>query len=541
MGTTVFTGGTILIDAAAAQGPLTTTAVAFRDGRVAALGAEAEALAAREPDAETIDLAGGTLAPAPGDGHAHPLLGGQEDLGPAIRKASDLQGVLGAVAAWKAAHPDAAWIVGGSYDATFAEGGLFDARWLDEVTGDTPAVLRAWDYHTAWVNSAALAAGGITAETPDPPLGRIVRRADGSPLGTLQEAAANDFLADVVPAFSLEQRIASIEHATRRYAAQGTTWLQDAWVEPSDIEVYRAAATQGRLHARVNLAFRADPARWREQLAEFSAARDEVHGIGADRLTARTIKFFVDGVIESHTAALIDAYADRPGEHGLPNWTPEELSAAAIAFEAAGFQLHLHAIGDAANRFALDALEAAIAANGPAERHHVIAHVALLDPADVARFAALGVIANFEPYWAQCDAVMRDLTIPHLGHPRDEWQYLIGSVHRSGATVSFGSDWPVTTLDWRPALSTAITRHSHAEPAAPAWLPDERVDAATAYAAYTRGIARQALAPDRGTLAVGQTADAVWLSADPLTIAPEAIAELEVRGTWLAGDATFRA
>ncbi|WP_449281056.1 amidohydrolase [Leucobacter sp.] len=541
MGTTVFTGGTILIDAAAAQGPLTSTAIAFRDGRVVALGAEAEQLAAQDPSAERIDLAGGALAPAPGDGHAHPLLGGQEALGPAIREASDVRGILDAVAAWKAAHPEAEWIVGGSYDATFAEGGLFDARWLDEVTGDTPTILRAWDYHTAWVNSAALAAGGITAETPDPPLGRIVRRADGSPLGTLQEAAANDFLATTAPAFSLERRIGAIEQATRRYAAQGTTWVQDAWVEPADIEVYRTALAQGRLHTRVNLAQRADPARWREQVAEFTAAREGVRALGADRLSAETVKFFVDGVIESHTAALIAPYADRPHEHGLPNWTPEELSAAATAFDAAGFQLHLHAIGDAANRFALDAIEAAIRTNGPRERHHVIAHVALLDPADVARFAALGVIANFEPYWAQCDAVMRDLTIPHLGHPRDEWQYLIGSVHRSGATVSFGSDWPVTTLDWRPALSTAVTRHSHTEPGAPAWLPEERVDAATAYAAYTRGIARQALAPDRGTLAVGRTADAVWLSADPLRIAPEAIAELEVLGTWLAGTQTHRA
>jgi len=541
MGTTVFTGGTILIDAASGHGPLTSTAIAFRDGRVVALGADAEALAAQDPTAETIDLAGGTLAPAPGDGHAHPLLGGVEAVGPAVREAEDLQGILDAVAAWKAGHPDAAWIVGGSYDATFAEGGLFDARWLDEVTGDTPTILRAWDYHTAWVNSAALAAGGITAETPDPPLGRIVRRADGSPLGTLQEAAANDFLAGTVPPFSLEQRVGAIEQATQRYAAQGTTWVQDAWVEPGDIEVYRTALAQGRLHTRVNLAQRADPARWREQVAEFASARAEVRALGADRLSAETVKFFVDGVIESHTAALIAPYADRPDEHGLPNWTPAELTEAATAFEAAGFQLHLHAIGDAANRFALDALEAAAEANGPRERHHVIAHVALLDPADVARFAALGVIANFEPYWAQCDAVMRDLTIPHLGHPRDEWQYLIGSVHRSGATVSFGSDWPVTTLDWRPALSTAITRHSHTEPTAPAWLPDERLDAATAYAAYTRGIARQALAPDRGTLDIGQTADAVWLSADPLRIAPEAIAELEVLGTWLAGDATFRA
>lgn len=541
MSITVFTGGTVLVDPAHEGGPLTSTAIAFSSGAVVALGAEAEALS-NAPGAQLVDLAGGTLAPAPGDGHAHPMLGGVEALGPEIRAAENLQGILDAVARWKAANPEAEWIVGGSYDATFTEAGLFDARWLDEVTGDTPTILRAWDYHTAWVNSAALAAGGITAETPDPALGRIVRRADGSPLGTLQEAAANNFLAEVVPAFTLDQRLDAIERATREYAALGMTWVQDAWVEPGDIEVYLAAANQGRLHARVNLAFRADPARWREQLAEFDAARSAVRALGADRLSGETVKFFLDGVIESHTAALLAPYADQPDETGLPNWDAAELTAATTAFDALGFQLHLHAIGDAANRHALDALEAATAANGPRDRHHVIAHVALLDPADVDRFAALGIIANFEPYWAQCDAVMRDLTIPHLGHPRDEWQYLIGSVHRSGATISFGSDWPVTTIDWRPAVSTAITRHSHTDPEAAAWLPEERVDAATAYGAYTAGIARQALAGEtRGILAIGRVADAVWLAANPLTIAPEAIADLAVLGTWLAGTRTFAA
>ncbi|MCW2288888.1 hypothetical protein EDF60_0179 [Leucobacter luti] len=539
MSITVFTGGTVLVDPTHEDGPLTSDAIAFSSGTVVALGAEAAALADAE-DAQLIDLAGGSLAPAPGDGHAHPMLGGVEALGPAIRAAADRQGILDAVAAWKAEHPDAEWIVGGSYDATFSEGGLFDATWLDEVTGDTPTILRAWDYHTAWVNSAALAAGGITSETPDPALGRIVRRADGSPLGTLQEAAANNFLADVVPAFTLEQRLDSIERATREYATLGMTWVQDAWVEPGDIEVYLAAATQERLHTRVNLAFRADPARWRDQLTEFVAARASVRELGAERLSGETVKFFLDGVIESHTAALLAPYADQPDDTGLPNWDVSELTAATTAFDALGFQLHLHAIGDAANRYALDALEAATATNEPRVRDHVIAHVALLDPADVERFAALDVIANFEPYWAQCDAVMRDLTIPHLGQPRDEWQYLIGSVHRSGATISFGSDWPVTTIDWRPAVSTAITRHSHAEPEAEAWLPNERVDAATAYGAYTAGIARQALASDtRGTLAVGRVADAVWLADNPLAIAPELIADLAVLGTWLAGTRTF--
>ena len=534
---TVFVNGTVLVHPSHPAGAVTSDAIAFAAGRVAALGSDAREL--REAaGVEVIDLAGGVLAPALGDGHAHPLLGGVEALGPQVRDAADLAGILAAVAEWKAAHPEAEWIVGASYDATFAEGGLFDARWLDEVTGDTPTILRAWDYHTAWVNSAALAAGGITAETPDPALGRIVRRTDGTPLGTLQEAAANDFLADVVPAFAEAQRLDAIERATRGYAEQGTTWIQDAWVEPADLELYLVAAAAGRLHTRVNLAFRADPARWRDQLAEFVANRERVRALGHRRLTAETVKFFVDGVIESHTAALIDPYADRPDDRGLPNWSDAELAEATRACDAEGFQLHLHAIGDAANRSALDALAAAQQANPPRERHHVIAHVALLDPADVARFAELGVIANFEPYWAQCDAVMRDLTIPHLGHPRDDWQYLIGSVHRSGATVTFGSDWPVTTRDWRPALSTAITRHSHTEPGADAWLPEERIDAGTALGAYTAGIARQALAPERGTLEVGRVADAVWLSDDPLTIAPEAIADLAVHGTWLAGEVT---
>ena len=543
MSTTVFTGGTILVDPTAEHGPLYSPAIAFKDGRVVALGGDAdELIPGLDPAAgdEHIDLAGGTLAPAPGDGHAHPLPGGVEALGPRIRQAEDLQGIIAAVAEWKREHPEAEWIVGGSYDATFSENGLFDASWLDEVTGDTPTILRAWDYHTAWVNSAALAAGGITAETPDPPLGRIVRRADGSPLGTLQESAANNFLGEVVPPFSLEDRLDALERATRAYAAQGTTWVQDAWIEPVDLEVYHAAVAQDRLHTRVNLAQRADPLTWREQVVRFVAERERIRELGAERLSAETVKFFVDGVIESHTAALLEPYADMPGEYGLPNWTPEELAAAVTAFDAEGFQLHLHAIGDGANRYALDALAAARAANPARERHDVIAHVALLDPADLTRFAELDVIANFEPYWAQCDAVMRDLTIPHLGHPREEWQYLIGSVARSGATISFGSDWPVTTIDWRPAVSTAITRHSHEEPGASAWLPDERIDAASAYAAYTKGIARQALAADdRGTLSVGRVADAVWLSADPLSVEPETIPGISVQGTWLAGERTF--
>ena len=534
----VFTGGTIILEADRAGKTQLSHAIAFSGDRVAAVGDDAAALALT-PEAEVIDLAGGTLAPGIGEGHAHPILGGLEAVGPQVRDAADLDGVLQAVADWKAAHPEAEWIVGASYDATFAPGGNFQAAWLDAVTGDTPAMLRSWDYHTIWVNSAALGAGGITAETPDPPLGRYVRDETGTPTGTLQEAAANNFIADVVPAYALSERVAAIDAATRDYAAQGTTWVQDAWVEPSDVPTYLEAARADRLHTRVNLAFRADPATWRDQVAAFTAQRDEIRALGHDRLSAETIKFFVDGVIESHTAALAAPYADRPDERGLPNWAEDEIVAAAKAFDLAGFQLHIHAIGDDANRIALDTVEAVQRDNPERDRAHVIAHVAMLAPDQIARFAELDVIANFEPFWAQCDAVMRDLTIPHIGHDREGWQYLIGSVLAAGATVSFGSDWPVTTKDWRPAFATAITRHSHLEPEAEAWLPDERVNAGAALSAYTVGIAKQALTSDRGTLHVGKIADAVWLAANPLDIDPNSVPDVQVRGTWLAGTRTF--
>lgn len=543
---TVCTGGTVLVGIDPDGTPSLSTAIAFEGTRVAALGADAEAL--RERADEAIDLRGGVIAPAPGDGHAHPVLGALEATGPAVRGAEDLPDIIAAVAEWRAAHPDAPWIVGGSYDATFAPGGQFDARWLDEVTGDTPTVLRSWDYHTVWVNSAALRAAGITASTPDPALGRILRREDGSPLGTLQEAAAYDFLANVAPPFALEQRVDAIDRASREYAELGMTWVQDAWVEPADVDAYLIAAEQGRLHTRMNLALRADPASWRSQPDEFIGLRARVRELserlygttrgGASRLSADTVKFFIDGVIENHTAALSAPYADRDDDFGLPNWHAEELREAVDAFGSAGFQLHLHAIGDAANTAALDALEALRAAHPEQNIAHVVAHVAMLRPGDAERFAALGVIANFEPYWAQCDAVMRDLTIPHIGHDREGWQYLIGSVQRSGATISFGSDWPVTTKDWRPALATAITRHSHLEPDAEPWLPEERIPPAAAYAAYTSGIAAQAQADDRGSLQLGMVADAVWLSANPLAITPTEIPSIRVLGTWLAGART---
>ncbi|MHA7243117.1 amidohydrolase [Paeniglutamicibacter antarcticus] len=509
------------------------TAVAVTNGTITAVGSTAEALISVADNLQ--NLHGGYLGPAFGDGHAHPLFAGLEDAGPQIRQCEDLDEILATVKQWARDHPGDGWIVGASYDATLAENGHFDAKWLDSVVPDRPVLLRAWDYHTVWVNSRALDIAGITAQSPEPELGRIVRRVDGSPLGTLCEPGAIDLVTAYIPAYSTEILVAALALATDAFAKVGITWVQDAWVETESLEAYLAAAQQGALHTRVNLAFRADPFRWAQQLPGFVLDRDRVLFLGEERLTAHTIKFFLDGIIESHTAHMIDAYSDCPDSHGLPNWNDQALVDAAIAVDALGFQLHMHAIGDAAVRQGLDTIEAVVAANGPRDRRPVMAHLQTINPIDLPRFKDLDVIANFEPLWAQQDPVMTELTFPRLGTERSTRQFQIGEIAASGVRVSFGSDWPVTHHHPMQGIGTAVTRTGSADPASTP-LAGASYDVAAALDSYSTQVAYQAFAENsRGILATGQIADLVWLESDPRISEQHEVAELNVLGTWLAG------
>lgn len=530
MSATVFTGGTILSSYRADAEQY--TAIAVEDGRVVATGTDALALRGA---AETVDLLGGVLAPAFGDGHAHPLQGGLEKLGPQVRECTSVAGIVACVREWADAHPEQEWIYGGSYDATLAPDGMFDARWLDDAAPDRPVVLRAWDYHTVWVNSEALRRAGIDAATPEPALGRIPRRPDGSPLGILQEPGAVDLLIPAEPGRSQEERVEALRLATAEYAGLGIAWVQDAWVEPADLEAYLEASVRGLLSTRVNLALRADPLRWRDQVPEFVESRRRVEELGDPLLTAGTVKVFVDGVIENHTAAMLADYTDTPGDRGLPNWDAAELAQAAVTFDTLGFQLHLHAIGDAATRTALEVFEEVERANGARDRRPVIAHVQVVDPADLPRFERLGVIANFEPLWAQLDAMMLALTIPRLGPERERLQYPIRTLLES-ASVSFGSDWPVSSADWRPGVATAVTRQTDDRVPEAGWTPAERIPLTDALEAYSSGVARQAFAhPQRGELRPGSAPDLVWLDTDPRHVEPHDLRSVRVLGTWVAG------
>ena len=546
----VLAGGRVWTGAPAASGsrpPDRSDAVALAGGRVVALGAEA--LALRMEAGEVVDLAGGLAMPAFGDGHAHPVQGGLEEAGPAVREAGSVAGVADAVRSWAAAHPDEEWIVGASYDPALdpvlAPGGRFDAEWLDAAVADRPVVLRAADYHTIWCNTEALRRAGVGPATPEPAIGRIERREDGSPLGTLREWQACDLVLDAAPRPRATDVEGALRRAGARFAAAGVTWVQDAWVDLDPraggfgaFDAWLALAGRGELALRAALALRVDPLSWREQVEPFVAARARADAEGAARVSAGTVKIFADGVVEGGTAALLEPYADDPLSYGIPVWDWDELREACTQFDAHGFQLHVHAIGDAAVRAALDAVEHVIAVNGPRDRRPVIAHAQVVHPDDLARFAALGVVANLEPLWAQQDALMKQLTVPRLGAERTRWQYPMASLLRSGARISFGSDWPVTSLAPLEGVRVAVTRTTPDGLPPGGWLPGERLTVEQALTAYTAGVGFQSFEDDRGALTVGARADVVVLDRDVLGGPPEATAEAQVLAVWCAGART---
>lgn len=532
-GTTLFRGGTVRTGDPSA--PLA-RALAVRGGVVVALGEDA--LALDGTGVETVDLAGGLLMAGFGDGHAHPTHGGRELMQAPVRDATSVAEVAEVVRRHAADHPGQEWVLGGSYQPALAPGGVFDARWLDDAVPDRPVALVSSDHHVLWANSEALRRAGVTADTPDPPAARIDRRPDGSPVGTLVEWAAMDLVQRHIPAPGEDEVRAGVLAATRLMAAAGITWVQDAISLPADVVRCAELAASGELPVRMNLALRAEPGRWTGQRAEFAAARAAAQTIAGDDVTARTVKFFADGVVEAGTAALLEPYVDAPHSCGLPVWDADELAAAITAFDADGFQAHVHAIGDAGIRTALDAFEAAVAANGPRERRPVIAHTQLVDPADLGRFAALGVVANFSPLWAALDDCQLELTQPRLGPERSDRQYPMATLWASGAVLSFGSDWPVSSLRPLDGLSVAVgSRRPDGSP--DGWLAHERLPAAVALSAYTQGVAHQAFEEGRwGTVSVGRRADLVHLASDLLALDAAEWPDVPVLGTWLGGRRT---
>jgi predicted amidohydrolase YtcJ len=535
------------------------TAVAVRGGRITAVGAhgDRDVRDAAGPGCEVFDLRGRALLPGFQDAHVHPAFAGLTMVRCNLIGAQTLDEALDRIARYIAGHPEAEWVAGSGWRMEWFAGGLPSRQLLDQHTGGRPAFLVNRDVHGAWANTRALELAGIGPGTPDPPDGRIEREPDGGPQGTLHEGAAT-LVGRHVPAASLAEKTQGLLLAQQHLHARGITAWQDAIVgdylgNPDPLPAYLAAARAGTLTARVRGALWWDRHRGGDQFDELLARREEGQ---AGRFTAGTVKIMQDGVAENFSAGMIEEYLDSCGcqsdsaGRGLSYVPPDVLREQVTRLDAAGFQVHLHAIGDRAVRESLDAVQAARTANGPAGagpgggRHH-IAHLQVMHPDDVPRFAELGVTANIQALWAAHEPQMDELTIPFLGPERASRQYLFGDLLRSGARLAAGSDWAVSSANPMRAVHVAVNRAlpgargAEAEP----FLPAQGLGLAEALAAYTAGSAYvNHLDGDGGTGAVepGRLADLVVLERDPFAHPPGDLGSTRVLATYVQGDAVYQ-
>ncbi len=495
------------------------TAIAITDDRITALGDTAGLLKTTGPRTRVIRAPGGVVLPGFQDAHVHAPFAGRNRLRVWLNGLAGLPDYLAAISAYATAHPEEPWILGGGWSMSAFPGGQPHRAQLDAVVPDRPVFLFNEDVHGAWLNSRALELAGITRDTPDPSDGRIERDEAGDPTGCLQEGAAYRVNETVVPAVGHAEWRDAILEAQAYLHSLGITGWQDAWVTPATQAAYRSLADDGRLTARVVGALWWDRHRGLDQLDDLRARRERDLGAGADSgvpgFHPTTVKIMVDGVLENFTGALLEPYCDGCGGHtdnsGLTFLDPEVLSAAVTALDADGFSVHAHAIGDRAVRMTLDAVAAARAVNPTRDLRHHLAHVQVVDPSDIPRFAQLGVVANCQAYWAMPDAAMEELTIPFLGADRAARQYPFASLHASGARLAMGSDWAVSTANPLEQLEVAVTR---AERGGPSFLPQERLSPGVALNAFTRGSAFVNHDDDAGVLAVGRRADLAVLDVD---------------------------
>jgi predicted amidohydrolase YtcJ len=535
----LFTGGPVFTPEGRSA-----TAVAVTGERITAVG-NAEVHDLIGPGTEVVDLAGRLLLPGFQDAHVHPVPAGLELTQCDLTGAKTAKDTVAAVRAYADAHPEREWITGGGWSMEAFAGGTPTRELLDAVVPDRPVYLPNRDHHGAWVNSRALELAGVGRDTPDPADGRFERDASGEPTGMLQEGAMQS-VSRLTPAATPADRLAALLHAQRHLHALGITAWQDAIVgtflgmeDPS--EAYLTAARDGSLTARVVGALWWDRARGAEQIPELVERRAALeHG----RFRATSVKLMLDGVAENGTASLIDPYLDKCGcataNRGKSFIDPAQLPAYVTELDALGFQCHFHALGDGAVRHALDAVEAARKANGPSDTRPHLAHLQVVHPDDVPRFARLGATANIQPLWAAHEPQMDELTIPFLGPERAAWQYPFGSLLRSGARLAAGSDWPVSSPDPLQGIHVAVNRVSPDEPG-PVFLPAERIGLEAALTAYTAGTAYANHLDDTGSVRVGALADLVVLDRDPFAGPPEAIKETGVALTYVGGERVYAA
>ncbi len=505
------------------------------DGRIKSVHARKDKLPKTQ---YRVDGKGRTMIPGLIDAHLHVMGLGFASLTLDLSDTRSLTEAQARIAAYAAANPDRAWIVGGGWNQEIwglrdaaGRGRFPTAAELDVAAGGRPVWLERVDGHAGWASSAALAAAGVTAASRDPAGGRIDRLAGGKPAGVLVDNAMA-LVERVVPAPRASDRDLAFDAAQRLLIARGITAVADMGTTMEDWQAFRRAGDVGRLQLRI---------------MSYAAGVEAMSLIGGsapgpwlydDRLRLTGVKLYLDGALGSRGAWLKEPYADDPGNRGLAQM--DEIRLRNLMSRAAmdGFQIAVHAIGDRANAAALDSIEE-LALTYKGDRRWRIEHAQVVAPADLARFGKLGVIASMQPIHQVSDRTMAE---ERLDPARLTGAYAWRSIAAGGAKLAFGSDAPVEQPDPFAGLAAALTREDAAGQPFGGWQPQERVSREAALAAYTSDAAYAGFAESRfGRLAPGLRADFVLIDVDPLLAAPAALRLAQVSETWIGGRKVFAA
>ncbi len=528
----------------AGTNPSWAEAVAVRGGRVVAVGTTGEVESLRGPGTEVIHLGGRLVLPGFDDAHVH-LIDGSISLDRVdLADLRDVPQIQARIKEWARAHPQKPWVVGGGWAYASFPGGLPVRQQLDAVVRDRPAFLESYDVHTAWVNSRALALAGITRATKDPVGGVIVRdKATGEPTGVLKEKPAVDLVKLKVPEPGPAEKYQSLLKGLRLLNSLGITSVQDAGLlsptqdVEADLAMLDRARREGKLSVRVAAAVEMEPDK---ALATVALAKRLAARYRDAWLRVVGVKLFVDGVIESKTAAMLEPYAGDTNA-GVPNWTAEALNEAVTVADREALQTWLHAIGDRAVRMALDAHEAALRANGRLDRRGRIEHLETLDASEYARFKPLGVIASMQPLHANPDENTLSAWAGNLGEERVTRAFSWAAFEKAGARLAFGSDWPVVTPSVLRGLYCAVTRKTKDGTPPGGWLPQHAISLESALRHYTIDAAYASFEEaEKGSLEVGKRADLVVLSDDIFKGPPETLLKTKILLTLVDGKPVYR-
>ncbi|MGB2636814.1 MAG: amidohydrolase [Candidatus Acidiferrum sp.] len=515
--------------------------LAIRKGKIVAVGSDEQVARFRGIGTKMIDAGGKLALPSFTDSHIHMLDGGLSLGQVNLEGAKDVAEIQSRLRAYADQHPDNKWILGGGWNyAMFGTETLPNKKYLDQLFPTIAVFLTCYDFHTFWANSKALALAGITKNTPNPPNGEIVRDpVTGEPTGALKESAG-DLVGKVVPKPTEVETLNAYRAAIKWANQNGLGRAHSAGGDFEHLDVFQELRDENQLSLRLHVAYVLDSAGVRPQdLEALESATKKFHDEWID---ANSAKFYLDGVVESHTAAFFEPYTDDPSTKGALFWDPEKYKTAVAALDKKGFQLYTHAIGDYAVRTALDAYEFAEHTNHTKDHRNRIEHIETITAADIPRFAKLGVIASMQPLHAYPDEDTLDVWARNIGPDRASRAWLWKSIAQQGGRYTFGSDWPVVTLNPWEGIQTAVTRQTSDGKPAGGFVSSQKLSVAQAVEGYTIDAAYAGhLEKSEGSLEIGKVADVILVDKNIFEIDSRTIGETKVVLTIVGGKIVYEA